>query len=100
MKSILISTPVRWDITTNADGSILGTCMRLGITATGPDYNAFLTNAQTESTKFFKDLYNQGGTAIHGFCFSHGLVYNIVDITRSVDVFPTTVIVEDDPENK
>jgi hypothetical protein len=94
-KSILVSTPVRWDIAEQADGSILGTCMRLGITATGANYDQFMANAQVESTKFFKDLYNQGNAAIHSFCFSHGLVYNIVEISRSVDVYANTVVIEE-----
>jgi hypothetical protein len=90
MKSVLISTPVRWDIT-EKDGQVIGTCLRLGLTATAINHTLFLEAAQRVMSEFFNDLYHKD--QVHSFCFSHGLVYNIVEITHSVDVYPSTILV-------
>jgi hypothetical protein len=93
MHSITISTPVRWEYTEHPGGKVAGSCQRLGLKAYGTDYTHFVEEAHQAMALFMEKLYAEG--TVHGFCNAHNLTYSIVELSKSVDLIPGTMMVPD-----
>lgn len=94
MKAIQISTKFTWKILTptiSAD-RFVGVCDRLGISTEGSDLDDLSCAINDVTHLLFVDLYETGD--LNQFCFDRSIAYRIEESNKTVDITPSTIIIE------